>query len=164
MDFKNILNQLDEINGNDTTASTPIESTLQSTPVASKQTLTESVAVATKSSRPSLKDVFNTLIENDITLEPAKPGAMAIKSGDATIGTAHTPQAANQMKQAIEKGDITMGGEDDEMNESDEDAKNFFCLSDISFLPDFLASSSLSFISSSSPPIDISPLSIACFI
>jgi hypothetical protein len=123
MDFKNILNQLDEINGNDTTASTPIESTLQSTPVASKQTLTESVAVATKSSRPSLKDVFNTLIENDITLEPAKPGAMAIKSGDATIGTAHTPQAANQMKQAIEKGDITMGGEDDEMNESDEDAK-----------------------------------------
>ena len=123
MDFKNILNQLDEINGNDTTASTPIESTLQSTPVASKQTLTESVAVATKSSRPSLKDVFNTLIENDITLEPAKPGAMAIKSGDATIGTAHTPQAANQMKQAIEKGDITIGGDEDEMNESDEDAK-----------------------------------------
>lgn len=123
MDFKNILNQLDEINGNDIVESTPNESTLQSTPVASKQTLTESLSVSTKSSRTTLKDVFNSLMEGDITLEPAKPGAMTIKSGDSTIGTAHTPQAANQMKQAIEKGEITMGDDENEMNESDEDAK-----------------------------------------
>ena len=116
MDFKNILNQLDKINVDvKKTRSSPTRSS-----EAPKQTLTESVSVSTKSSRPSLKDVFNRLMEGDITLEPAKPGAMAIKSGNATIGTAHTPQAANQMKQAIEKGEITMGG-DDEMTEDGRD-------------------------------------------
>ena len=119
MDFKNILNQLDSINVD---VKAPKRRPL-STSNATKQTLTESVAVTTKSSRPSLKDVFNTLMENDVTMEPVKAGAMAIKSGDATIGTAHTPAAANQMKQAIDKGEISLGGDEDEMNESDEDAK-----------------------------------------
>ena len=123
MDFKNILNQLDEINGNDIVESTPNERTLQSTPVASKQTLTESLSVSTKSSRTTLKDVFNTLIENDITLKPVATGSQEIHKDGKIIATADNAQAANQMKQAIDKGDITMGGEDDEMNESDEDAK-----------------------------------------
>ena len=111
MDFKNILNQLDEINGNDT-ESTPIESTLQSTPVASKQTLTESVAVARKSSSPSLKDVFNSLIEGAVTLEPVQSGAQTIKSDGEPVGVAHTPQAASQMKSAMEKGEITFEEEE----------------------------------------------------
>ena len=123
MDFKNILNQLDEINGNDIVESTPNESTLQSTPVASKQTLTESVAVATKSSRTSLKDVFNTLIENDITLKPVATGSQEIHKDGKIIATADTTQAATQMKQAMDKGEISIGGGDDDMNESDEDAK-----------------------------------------
>ena len=70
-----------------------------------------------------MKDVFNTLIENDITLKPVATGSQEIHKDGKIIATADTPQAATQMKQAIEKGDITMGGEDDEMNESDEDAK-----------------------------------------
>jgi len=107
MDFKNILNQLDSINVVEAPKRRPV-----SPSGAPKQPLNESVAVATKSPRPSLRDVFNTLLENDITMEPAKPGAMAIKSGDNVIGTAHTPQAANQMKQAIDKGEITMGAEE----------------------------------------------------
>jgi hypothetical protein len=52
------------------------------------------------------------LREADVTLEPAKPGAMSIKSGSDTIGTAHNPQAASQLKQAIDKGEITLGDEE----------------------------------------------------
>ena len=119
MDFKNILNQLDSINVD---VKAP-KRRPQSTSNATKQPLNESVSVAVESTKPSLKDVFNTLMENDVTMEPVKAGAMAIKKGDATIGTAHTPAAANSMKQAIDKGEISIGGDDDEMNESDEDAK-----------------------------------------
>lgn len=119
MDFKNILNQLDSINEVVTTTKRRPLSKSNTT----KQPLNESVSVAVESTKPSLKDVFNTLMENDVTMEPVKAGAMAIKKGDATIGTAHTPAAANSMKQAIDKGEISIGGDDDDMNESDEDAK-----------------------------------------
>jgi len=120
MDFKNILNQLDGINKVDVKSpkSRPV-----STSNATTQTLNESVTteVSTESTKPSLKDVFNSLMEGDVTMEPVKAGAMSIKSGDNVIGTAHTPAAANSMKQAIDKGEISIG--DDEMNESDEDEK-----------------------------------------
>ena len=120
MDFKNILNQLDGINKVDVKSpkSRPV-----STSNATTQTLNESVTteVSTESTKPSLKDVFNSLMEGDVTMEPVKAGAMSIKSGDNVIGTAHTPAAANSMKQAIDKGEISIG--DDEMNESDKDDK-----------------------------------------
>ena len=45
------------------------------------------------------------LREADIKLEPAS-GAMHIKSGDKTIGTATTPAAANDFKSAVDKGEI----------------------------------------------------------
>ena len=120
MDFKNILNQLDGINKVDVKSpkSRPV-----STSNATTQTLNESVTteVSTESTRPSLKDVFNSLMEGDVTMEPVKAGAMSIKSGDNVVGTAHTPAAANSLKQSIDKGEISIG--DDEMNESDEDEK-----------------------------------------
>jgi hypothetical protein len=120
MDFKNILNQLDGINKVDVKSpkSRPV-----STSNATTQTLNESVTteVSTESTKPSLKDVFNSLMEGDVTMEPVKAGAMSIKSGDNVVGTAHTPAAANSLKQSIDKGEISIG--DDEMNESDEDEK-----------------------------------------
>ena len=120
MDFKNILNQLDGINKVDVKSpkSRPV-----STSNATTQTLNESVTteVSTESTKPSLKDVFNSLMEGDVTMEPVKAGAMSIKSGDNVVGTAHTPAAANSLKQSIDKGEISIG--DDEMTESDEDEK-----------------------------------------
>ena len=51
------------------------------------------------------------LREADIKLEPAS-GAMHIKSGDETIGTATTPAAANDFKSAVDKGEIKLEGEE----------------------------------------------------
>ena len=48
------------------------------------------------------------LSEADITLEPAT-GAQNIMSNGKKIGTAHDPAAADAMKKAVEKGDITLG-------------------------------------------------------
>jgi len=51
------------------------------------------------------------LREADIKLEPAS-GAMHIKSGGETIGTATTPAAANDFKSAVDKGEIKLEGEE----------------------------------------------------
>lgn len=51
------------------------------------------------------------LREADVKLEPAS-GAMHIKSGDKTIGTATTPAAANDFKSAVDKGEIKLEGDE----------------------------------------------------
>ena len=51
------------------------------------------------------------LREADIKLEPAS-GAMHIKSGGETIGTATTPAAANDFKSAVDKGEIKLEGDE----------------------------------------------------
>lgn len=72
-----------------------------------------------KESKPSLKGIFNSMLnENDqITIQPAKQNTQVIKQGQKTLGTVENPQLAQQIKQSIGKGEMTLAG--DELEEGD---------------------------------------------
>ena len=113
MDFKDILTKFD---GMKESAVLPRETEEPRT------LLTESAQpeVATEAPKPvrQLSDIFNQLMESEVTMEPVKSGAQTIKSGDKAIGTAHNPAVANQLKQAIDKGELTIG--DAELQEAED--------------------------------------------
>jgi hypothetical protein len=111
MDFKNILTKFDDMKSKEKKVVKK-----ESKKVRPLKMLTESDSVSDTSGRlssiPSLKDVFNSLVEGAVTLEPVQSGAQTIKSDGEPVGVAHTPQAASQMKSAMEKGEITFEEED----------------------------------------------------
>lgn len=113
MDFKDILTKFDGMK----------ESAVLSRETEEPRTmLTESAQpeVATEAPKPvrQLSDIFNQLMESEVTMEPVKSGAQTIKAGDKAIGTAHNPAVANQLKQAIDKGELTIG--DAELQEAED--------------------------------------------
>ena len=81
--------------------------------------LTESTEVVEPVSNelklPSLKNVFE-----ELSLEPAKPGAQEIHKDGEPIGSVSNPQVANQMQQAMDKGELTIGQEMQEDEQLDE--------------------------------------------
>ncbi len=113
MDFKDILTQLDNMKGD------------EKKPVVEKEIkrpanmLTESTEIVEPVSNelklPSLKNVFE-----ELSLEPAKPGAQEIHKDGEPIGSVSNPAVANQMSQAIDKGELTIGQEMQEDEQLDE--------------------------------------------
>lgn len=113
MDFKDILTQFDNMKGD------------EKKPVVEKENkrpanmLTESTEIVEPVSNelklPSLKNVFE-----ELSLEPAKPGAQTIHKDGEAIGTVSNPSVANQMAQAIDKGELQIGQEMQEAEQLDE--------------------------------------------
>ena len=113
MDFKDILTQFDNMKGD------------EKKPVVEKENkrpanmLTESTEVVEPVSNelklPSLKNVFE-----ELSLEPAKPGAQEIHKDGEPIGSVSNPQVATQMQQAMDKGELTIGQEMQEDEQLDE--------------------------------------------
>ena len=56
----------------------------------------------------------------ELSLEPAKPGAQTIHKDGEAIGTVSNPAVANQMAQAIDKGELQIGQEMQEAEQLDE--------------------------------------------
>ena len=113
MDFKNILNTLDQLK----TDSPKIEK-VKAEP---RKQLNESVETTRATSvvkLPSLSSIFKDLMEADVSMEPVQTGAQVIKKDGDTLGTVHNPQVANQLKTAMDKGDISFG--DTEIKEAEE--------------------------------------------
>ena len=87
-----------------------------------KKILNESIKpVVKESTKPSLKSMFNALLAEaeQVTIQPAKQNTQVIKQGDKTLGTVTNPNLANQIKQSIGKGEMSLAG--DELNEVDDD-------------------------------------------
>jgi len=113
MDFKDILTRFDNMKGDE---KKPVVEKEDKRPA---NMLTESTEVVEPVSNelklPSLKNVFE-----ELSLEPAKPGAQEIHKDGEPIGSVSNPQVANQMQQAMDKGELTIGQEmteDDQLNE-----------------------------------------------
>jgi len=72
-----------------------------------------------KESKPSLKGIFNEMLSEaeQVTIQPAKQNTQVIKQGQKTLGTVENPQLAQQIKQSIGKGEMTLAG--DELQEDD---------------------------------------------
>ena len=112
MDFKDILNKFDKASKE--------ESIVETTPKRPANMLTESTEVETVEvvegiQVPSLKNMFE-----ELSLEPAKPGAQTIHKDGEVIGTVSNPSVANQMSQAIDKGELQIGQEMQEAEQLDE--------------------------------------------
>lgn len=112
MDFKDILNKFDKVSEKETvietTPSKPADILTESTEV-------EAVEVVEGVQVPSLKNMFE-----ELSLEPAKPGAQTIHKDGQVIGTVTNPSVANQMSQAIDKGELQIGQEMQEAEQLDE--------------------------------------------
>jgi len=80
-----------------------------------------SAASLEENTKPSLKSMFNALLAEaeQVTIQPAKQNTQVIKQGDKTLGTVTNPNLANQIKQSIGKGEMSLAG--DELNEVDDD-------------------------------------------
>lgn len=70
----------------------------------------------------SLKEYFDALDEalteeDQITIQPADQKTQVIKQGDKTLGTVDNPQLAQQIKQSIGKGEMSLAG--DELGEGE---------------------------------------------
>jgi len=113
MDFKDILTQFDNMKGDE---KKPVVERENKRPA---NMLTESTEVVEPVSNelklPSLKNVFE-----ELSLEPAKPGAQEIHKDGEPIGSVSNPQVANQMQQAMDKGELTIGQEMQEDEQLDE--------------------------------------------
>jgi len=113
MDFKDILTQFDNMKGDE---KKPVVEKKDKRPA---NMLTESTEVVEPVSNelklPSLKNVFE-----ELSLEPAKPGAQEIHKDGEPIGSVSNPQVANQMQQAMDKGELTIGQEMSEDEQLDE--------------------------------------------
>ena len=110
MDFKDILNKFDKASKE--------ESIVETTPKRPTNMLTESTEtgeVVEGVRVPSLKNMFE-----ELSLEPAKPGAQTIHKDGEPIGTVSNPSVANQMAQAIDKGELQIGQEMQEDEQLDE--------------------------------------------
>ena len=110
MDFKDILNKFDKASKE--------ESIVETTPKRPANMLTESTEtgeVVEGVQVPSLKNMFE-----ELSLEPAKPGAQTIHKDGEAIGTVSNPAVANQMAQAIDKGELQIGQEMQEAEQLDE--------------------------------------------
>jgi hypothetical protein len=80
-----------------------------------------STASLEENTKPSLKSMFNALLAEaeQVTIQPAKQNTQVIKQGDKTLGTVTNPNLAQQIKQSIGKGEMSLAG--DELNEVDDD-------------------------------------------
>jgi hypothetical protein len=78
-----------------------------------------STASLEENTKPSLKSMFNALLAEaeQVTIQPAKQNTQVIKQGDKTLGTVTNPNLANQIKQSIGKGEMSLAG--DELQEDD---------------------------------------------
>jgi hypothetical protein len=74
-----------------------------------------------ESAKPSLKSMFNSLLAEaeQVTIQPAQQNTQVIKQGDKTLGTVTNPNLAQQIKQSIGKGEMSLAG--DELNEVEDD-------------------------------------------
>ena len=106
MDFKDILTQFDKVTEKEDNKL--LDEKKKTRP---SNMLTESAEVAEPVSNelklPSLKNVFE-----ELSLEPAKPGAQEIHKDGQAIGSVSNPQVAQQMQQAMAKGELTIGEEE----------------------------------------------------
>lgn len=88
----------------------------------------ESVAEGTDK-KSSLKDWINYIDDNllneaeQISVQPAKQNTQVIKQGTKTLGTVTNPQLAQQIKQSIGKGEMTLTGSELGEAEGDYSAK-----------------------------------------
>lgn len=84
-----------------------------------KKVLNESTDAVKESSKPTLKGIFNEMLSEaeQVTIQPAKQNTQVIKQGQKTLGTVENPQLAQQIKQSIGKGEMTLAG--DELQEDD---------------------------------------------
>ena len=79
-----------------------------------------------KTTKHSLKEYFDQLEEalneaEQVTVMPAQSNTQVIKQGTKTLGTVTNPQLANQIKQSIGKGEMSLAGDqlgEDEMDEA----------------------------------------------
>jgi hypothetical protein len=75
--------------------------------------------------KKNLKDWIDYIDENllneaeQISVQPAKQNTQVIKQGTKTLGTVENPQLAQQIKQSIGKGEMTLAG--DELGEAEGD-------------------------------------------
>jgi hypothetical protein len=114
MDLKNILNKFDQLK-----ADKPVLERVEAEPrKVLKESAQPKVANTSAVKIPSLANMFKELMENDISMEPVKTGAQVIKKNGDTLGTVHNPQVANQLKTAMDKGELSFG--DTEIKEAEE--------------------------------------------
>ena len=103
MDFKDILKQFDKV-----TEKEDNKLLGEKKKTRPSNMLTESAEVVEPVSNelklPSLKNVFE-----ELSIEPAKPGAQEIHKDGQTIGTVSNPTVANQLKTAMDAGELTIG-------------------------------------------------------
>jgi len=105
MDFKDILTQLDSLKGDE---KKPVKKESKKTRPSNMLTeSTDIVEPVTKEFKlPSLKNVFE-----ELSIQPAAPGAQEIQKDGQTIGTV-SQGSAGTIKQAIDKGELTIGEEE----------------------------------------------------
>jgi hypothetical protein len=103
---------------------TELQGTVESVEVApvtatGKKVLNESSNTMKESTKPSLKSIFSSLLSEaeQVTIQPAKQNTQVIKQGQKTLGTVENPQLAQQIKQSIGKGEMSLAG--DELQEDD---------------------------------------------
>ena len=107
MDFKDILTQLDSLKGNEKKPVVEKKTKRPSNMLTESTKSTEVVQPVSKELKlPSLSNIFE-----ELSLEPAKPGAQTIQKDGEPIGSVSNPQVANQMQQAMDKGELTIGQE-----------------------------------------------------
>jgi hypothetical protein len=114
MDLKNILNKFDQLK-----ADAPALERVEAEPrKVLKESAQPKVADTSAVKIPSLANMFRELMESDISMEPVQTGAQVIKKNGDTLGTVHNPQVANQLKTAMDKGELSFG--DTEIKEAEE--------------------------------------------
>ena len=107
MDFKDILTQLDSLKGNEKKPVVEKKTKRPSNMLTESTKSTEVVQPISKELKlPSLSNIFE-----ELSLEPAKPGAQTIQKDGEAIGTVSNPQVATQMQQAMDKGELQIGQE-----------------------------------------------------
>jgi hypothetical protein len=114
MSMKDLLSKMTELQGTvESVEVAPVTAT-------DKKVLNESSNTMKESTKPSLKSIFSSLLSEaeQVTIQPAKQNTQVIKQGDKTLGTVTNPSLANQIKQSIGKGEMTLAG-DDELEEGD---------------------------------------------
>ena len=115
MSMKDLLSKMTELQGT-------VES-VKTVPVATtgKKLLNESSNTVKESAKPSLKSIFSAMLSEaeQVTIQPAKQNTQVIKQGQKTLGTVENPQLAQQIKQSIGKGEMTLAG--DELTEVEDE-------------------------------------------
>jgi len=105
MDFKDILNKFEEVTKDEDNKLLGEKQTTRPSNMLTESAETVEVVEGVKV--PSLKNVFE-----ELSLEPAQPGAQVIQKDGQAIGSVSNPTVASQMKQAMDKGELTIGEEE----------------------------------------------------